>query len=150
MGPRWLQTLVGALVNRFPPSYRVLLTIEVFTGDRVGAAGRTPAHLTAWRELLSDKNADAYFKSLLSNATLPGQLYGLAGLYYTDRPSLTTLATPYLKRQDAIKTMVACFVADTPVSEIVERIVDGAWPDVLRRGASGVPDWLARRRLTSA
>jgi hypothetical protein len=116
----------------------------------VGAVGKTPAHLTAWRELLSHKNADKCFKRLVSHATLPGQLYGLTGLYYTDRPSLTTLAAPYLRRQDAVKTIVACFVADTPVGEIVERIVDGAWPEALRRGASGATDWVARRRLTRA
>jgi hypothetical protein len=110
----------------------------------------TPAHLTAWRDLLSHKKADTYFKSLLYNAGLPGQLYALAGIYYTDPPCLMTLATPYLKRQDAVKTIVACDVADTPVSEIVEGIVDGAWPEALRRGAPGVSDWLARRRLTSS
>ncbi len=79
MGLRWLQTLIGALPNRFPPAYRILLTVEVFTGDRVGAAGRTPAHLTAWRDLLTHKNADRYFKSLLSMPPCQGSCMAWQG-----------------------------------------------------------------------
>jgi hypothetical protein len=127
-----------ALLHRFSEAYRTLRTVNVFTGDRVGAVGLTPAHLTAWRSLLADKNAATHFKRLLSTATLPGQLYALAGLYYADRPHLQELAAPYLERADTVPTVITCCVDTAPVREIVTRIIDGAWPEILRRGGSGI------------
>lgn len=135
---RRFKALLTARLRGFPPAYRELLVVEVFSGDRIGAAGRTPSHLTAWRDLLAHESATSCFQALVANATLPGQLYGLAGLYFKDPTRLKTLVTPYLSREDSVPAIVACFVGQMAVREIVERILDGAWPEALRRGASGI------------
>ncbi len=131
-----------AKLRRYPPEFRLLLSVEVFTGDRIGPLGRTPLHVTAWRELLNHHKATNCFKSLIARATLPGQLYGLAGLYFTDPVCLKVLAAPYFKRQDAVYTIVTCVAGNVPADVIVERIVDGTWPEALRGGRPGVrPPW---------
>jgi hypothetical protein len=116
----------------FPAEYHTLRVVEVFTGDRIGAAGITPGHLTAWRELLVLENGDECFKNLVAHATLAGQLYGLAGVYFTDQAGLETLATPYRTHGGTVMTIITCVVGEIPVREIVERIVSGALPKQLR------------------
>ena len=139
---RQIPALLIAHLRGFPPAYRMLLTVEVFTGDRIGAAGRTPLHVLAWHDLLNYRQATSCFKGLITHAALPGQLYGLAGLYFTDPVSLKALAIPYLKRQDPVLTIVTCMTGHVPACAIVERIVDGAWPEELRRGGQGImPRW---------
>jgi hypothetical protein len=132
----------------FPPAYRALLTIPYFTGDRVGAVGVTPAHLVAWRSLVSDRDATRSFRGLIATGTLPAQLYGLAGLYYSDPASLSLLAAPYLQSLDSVPTLLACFAGTTPVREIAEGIVAGAWPEALRRGLAYPARYPPHARLT--
>ena len=108
----------------------------MFTGDRIGAIGITPKHLTAWRKVLGLENADECFKSLVTHAKLAGQLYGLAGVYFTDGGALQSLAAPYRGHQGTVMTIFACVGAETPVRDIVERILRGALPKHLR-GSGG-------------
>ena len=125
-----------------PPAYRTLLTVPAFTGDRVGAAGITPTHLSAWRSLLSSRHATRHFRRLIATGSLPAQLYGLAGLYYSDPASVSLMAAPYIRSLESVPTLFACFAGATPVREIAEGIVTGAWPEALLRGQSYPPRYL--------
>ena len=123
--------------HQFPTEFDTLRTVEVFTGDRIGPLWKTPPHLAAWRRLLIHGTADECFKELIVSASLAGQLYGLAGVYFTDHASLAALAAPYRVHQGTVKTIFTCLVGDTPVREIVDQIESGALPAELR-GTRGV------------
>lgn len=124
-------------LHQFPTEFDTLRTVEVFTGDRIGAVGMTPPHLTAWRRLLIHERADECFKQLIDSASLAGQLYGLAGVYCTDHASFAALAAPYKVHRGTVKTIFACFVGDTPVTEIVDQIASGALLAELRGSRGG-------------
>jgi hypothetical protein len=55
-----------------------------FDAAQVGYAGIAPPEVLAWRLILQHPKRDSIFSSVLSNASLPGQLYALAGLYFAD------------------------------------------------------------------
>ena len=58
-------------------AYKTLLVADTFSDDAVGEAGEIPDTVRAFRLLLKETEADMAFKRLVSEATLPGQLYGL-------------------------------------------------------------------------
>lgn len=134
----------GPLSPLFPTAYHVLREVEEFTGAHVGAAGVTPRHVTAWREILARQNGDRYFKSLLVEGTPAGQLYGLAGAYFTDPAGLEVLAVPYRNHTGTVMTTFTCLVGEKPIREIAEQIVSGALPNELR--GAGTRDELVGRR----
>jgi len=120
-----------------PPEYGTVLSTDTFSGAYVGIAATTPPTVLAWRVLLAHPDADRIFKQLLADATLPGQLYGLAGVYFTDPPAFEALAAPYLVRGDTIWTQFGCIVSLDPARMIAGRILDGTLPAELRGAQSG-------------
>src|SRR5262245_37609038 len=112
----------------FPPEFYTLRTAEVFARSRVGAISRTPPQVVAWRRLLGHERADEYFKELIVSASLAGQLYGLAGVYFTDRASLAALAGPFKIRPETVETAFTCVSSLTDVRELVDRIENGVLP----------------------
>jgi hypothetical protein len=62
----------------------------------------------AYRELLKRPQSDIAFKSLLKEATLPGQLYALCGVYYTDHSFFLTVIEEYKNRSDYVRTLFFC------------------------------------------
>jgi hypothetical protein len=79
---------VGAAVARTYralPEYRLILEADRFEGIAVGAGGEVPFVVFALQTILASAEADAAFKELLEGATVPGKLYALCGLYFTDR-----------------------------------------------------------------
>src|SRR5438067_794645 len=63
----------------------LLLDAERFESAAIGYAGRPSEYAVAWKRVLGSPDASRQFRDLLETArTVPGRLYGLAGLQYTD------------------------------------------------------------------
>ena len=112
--------------------YAMLFGEELFQGAHVGFRGETPQVVYAFRAILDHPDGDIYFKSLIDQATMPGQLYGLAGIYYTDPDMLDLLIEPYLKSSQTVKTFFGCILSEEDVSTIAAWIQDGSVPEDLR------------------
>lgn len=101
-------------------AYEVVKKAERFTNAAVGYAGETPGAVRAFRELLAEKNADAAFKALIQEATLPGQLYALCGLWYTDPAAFKVQVARYRTKPGKVATMIGCIVDEDDIAELVE------------------------------
>jgi hypothetical protein len=115
-----------------PKEYEILLSADKFYGAHVGFGGITPPTVFAYRDLLDRPNADDSFKDLIETATLPGRLYGLAGVYFTDPSSLPDLSRRFLESSESVPAFFGCILSDTQVKELAQRIVDGSLPRELR------------------
>jgi hypothetical protein len=115
-----------------PKEYEILLSADKFYGAHVGFGGITPPTVFAYRDLLDRPNADDSFKDLIKTATLPGRLYGLAGVYFTDPSSLPDLSRRFLESSESVPAFFGCILSDTQVKELAQRIVDGSLPRELR------------------
>jgi hypothetical protein len=114
-------------------AYAVLLIQERFEGRAIGYAGFTSQAVTALRTLLVEKNAAAAFRSLLTRATLAGQLYALCGLYFADPKQLLIEVQPYRSLKVPVLTLFGCLGGGRSAEKIVEHIVDGTLPNGLRQ-----------------
>ena len=108
--------------------YGLLLNVDTFFGAHVGFGGITPPAVLAFRVLLDDPRGDYLFKSLVCKATIPGRLYGLAGIYFTDPAAFEREIELYLESCGMVKTMFGCIVADQEIRVIAERILRGELP----------------------
>lgn len=139
-------SLLSACSNSEAPSasrpvtddFETVQAADKFSGAYVGIAATTPPTVLAWRTLLAQPDADRSFKLLVADATLPGQLYGLAGVYFTDPPALESLAAPYLVRPDSIWTAFGCIESRDLARSIAGRILDGTLPAELQ-GSDSAP-----------
>ncbi|OYW74750.1 MAG: hypothetical protein B7Z37_16275 [Verrucomicrobia bacterium 12-59-8] len=113
-------TAMPDLSVRGVKAYQVVKKAESFYNSAVGYAGSTPAVVWAFRDLLAEKNADAAFKSLLQEATLPGRLYGLCGLWFTDQAAFKEQVAHYRAMPGKVKTMIGCIIAEDEIAELVE------------------------------
>jgi hypothetical protein len=108
------------LNNEGKKAYDTLVVAKRFEGVAIGIDGHDSELVKAYRELLKQPLADEAFKSLLKKATLPGQLYALCGVYYTDHSFFLTVIEEYKNRGDYVEVMFGCLGGRMPVSEIVE------------------------------
>lgn len=83
------------------PGYAYLLGASEF--DVAAIRDGVGWDAVALREILNHPDADAAFKSLLREATLPGQLYALCGLYHTDPDLFSEEIEKYRHRTERIK-----------------------------------------------
>jgi hypothetical protein len=81
----------------------------------------------AYKVVLQSKQADAYFKSILKDSDLPGQLYALTGIYSTDNGSLCELLTPFLGNKQQVLLHRGCTLRKKSVSLVAEEIWEGIW-----------------------
>jgi hypothetical protein len=112
--------------------YQVLKAAETFKGASVGFGGLTPESVHAFRTLLEHPHGNRYFELLLARATLPGQLYGLAGIYITDLQSLPAAAQPYVNSGAEVPVIFGCIGGNMPVRDLADRIIDGTLPAELQ------------------
>lgn len=110
-------------------AYETLRAARTFAGAHVGIAGTTPDTVLALRLLLEAPAADSLLKRLLDEATLPGQLYALAGLYLVDPDHTRAAAARYLASDAEVETMFGCIGGEQKVSDLAAQILDG---DLLR------------------
>ncbi|WP_395748349.1 hypothetical protein [Prosthecobacter sp.] len=122
----WLLTLTACtdsapgLTSRGQKAFRVLKEADKFYDSAVGFAGTTPEVVRSFQILLKEEDADAAFKVLLQEATLPGQLYALCGLWFTDQAAFKLGVARYSASTLKVPAMMGCVVADEQVSELVE------------------------------
>jgi len=100
-------------------AYAMVKTAERFLSSAVGYAGSTPNVVWSFRDLLVEKNADAAFKSLIQEATVPGQLYGLCGLWFTDQAEFKKQVARYRDMPGKVKTMIGCIITEDEIAELV-------------------------------
>ncbi len=118
--------------NQQPKEYEILLSADKFYGAHIGFGGITPPTVYAYRDLLDHPNADDTFKELIEEGTMPGRLYGLAGVYFTDPSSLPDLSRRFLESSESVPAFFGCILSDTQVKDLAQRIVDGSLPRELR------------------
>jgi len=130
------------LNNEGKKAYDTLVVAKRFEDVAIGVDGHLSVLVKAYRELLKQPLADLAFKSLLKEATLPGQLYALCGVYYTDHSFFLTVIEEYKNRGDYVEVMFGCLGGGMPVSEIVESKA----PNVVRLSSPKQPisEWLRK------
>jgi hypothetical protein len=123
-------------------AYNVLLHADRFSGPMIGITGRMPETVEALLSLVQAPQASEAFKALLEEATLPGQLYALCGIYFTDRKAFKQAVERYRYRDDSVETQFGCKVGFNRVSDLVETssplgtdILGGGYPAQFRRAA---------------
>ena len=128
-------------------AYDTLVVAKRFEDVAIGPDGSLSVLVRAYRELLKQPQADAAFKSLLKEATLPGQLYALCGVYYTDHSFFLTVIEEYKNRSDYVETLFGCIGGDIRVSKIVESKA----PNVVRLSSpkQTISEWLRKNRAVT-
>ena len=99
--------------------YQKVKKAEMFCSSAVGYAGSTPEVVWAFRDLLAEKNADAAFKALMQEATMPGQMYALCGLWFTDQAAFKAQVARYHAMKGKVKTMIGCIVDEEAIADLV-------------------------------
>lgn len=128
----WLLMLSACMATAPPLSeqgskaYQTVKKTDKFYDVAVGYAGTTPEVVHAFQTLLQEKNSDAAFKSLLKEATLPGQLYALCGLWFTDPEMFKQQVPNYSSMKGKVPTMMGCIVDEDPIAELVKSNHPGA------------------------
>jgi hypothetical protein len=113
-------------------AFELLQRTRSFAGASVGIAGTPSGQVEAFRRLLGEPETDRAFKSLQRSATLPGQLYALAGLYFTDQGHLQSTAQKYRRNQTKVETYFGCIIDEQPASRMVAGITDGSIPHAFK------------------
>ena len=62
---------------------------------------------------------------------MPGQLYALLGLSASGHAGIEALLADYRHRTDEVRTQTACFFSSQPVRDVVARIEDGTYSELL-------------------
>lgn len=108
-------------------AYRCLATARRFTDAAIYEGGDTPKEVIALRILWREPHADVALRALLDEATLPGRLFALCGLYYSDRAAFLREIEPYRRSRDVVEFQTGCErLTDQPVAELVECTRGGA------------------------
>jgi len=104
----------------------------------VSDGGEPSCYVMAYRRVLQSSRADRRFKRLLATAdTEAGQLYALAGLYYTDPEAFLAVAPRYLADTESrVPQLDGCASSEETVAAVAARIADGHWP---KQWALGLP-----------
>lgn len=105
----------------------ILRNTRHFGGTHRGRSCRLLDTVIAYKVVLQSKQADAYFKSILKDSDLPGQLYALTGIYSTDNGSLCELLTPFLGNKQQVLLHRGCTLRKKSVSLVAEEIWEGIW-----------------------
>ena len=101
-------------------AYQALLTATRFEDVAIGYAGKRSKLVEAYNILLTEPAADASFKNLLERARLPGQLYALCGLYFTNHDFFRSVVEKYRKSEEEVDTLSGCIGGFRPVSSLIE------------------------------
>ena len=101
-------------------AYENLLHASQFEDSRVGYTGALSVYARNLETLLNEQNADAAFKSLLTNAKTAGKLYALCGLFYTDYDSFEKEIESFRLSKETVTMVSGCEVYDESVSAIIE------------------------------
>lgn len=101
-------------------AYSSLVQAKRFEDRAIGEGGTRPNLVKAYQVLIRERAAAAAFRSLLAEATLPGQLYALCGLFVADPAYFDEKVQAYRNRTDVVESLSGCLLASVPVSQLVE------------------------------
>ena len=119
-------------------AYRLLAETYSF-GSLVAGFGSTPAEVSAFAVLYGEpeETRDGAFEHLLQHGTLAGQLYGLSGLYLTDRARYEAAVPRYRSERRKVGVHNGCFPpSSVKASEAVKSIEAGFPLQMLRAGGA--------------
>ena len=106
---------------------QILRHTDRFASVGVGPAGMTSTQALAWRVVFQSRVADSVVRSLLRDATRPGQLYALAGLFVTNQPTYFLEAARQRAQGGEVSTQFGCIVSHQPVATILDEMDSGRW-----------------------
>jgi hypothetical protein len=106
-----------------------------FSDTAAGFGGETTEQTFAFAALLADPDSAAAFEELLRRGRLAGQLYGLCGLYLTNRPLFDLHVPRFLNRDESVHGLQGCMVMPRPLRGVVPEIASGLWPGLLGAAA---------------
>ena len=99
-------------------AFEFLRCTSLFT-DALGGMYYPTTEAVAFRTLASQPDAPDLFISLIRESATAGQLYGLAGLRYTDTDLFARELPGFAERIDSVYRMSGCLVSLEPVRGIV-------------------------------
>lgn len=126
---------VPALSARGREALYLLDASDCFKMSHVGRTGETPPEAVAFRDLLREPAAIDAFHALTESNRLPARLYGLCGLYLTDRALYEAQARSVQLRGGEVCTEMGCIRDKYPVAGVIGHgesdrweIANGHWP----------------------
>ncbi len=105
-----------------------------FAVGGIGFGGDIPITVLAFRAVLASDHARILFARITSNASLPGQMYGLSGLYLVDREEFLERVEAYSGLTELVLAPSGCVWMQYPANELVELISQGDMPQQLEQG----------------
>lgn len=120
----------------------LLLTATRFTDDAIGDGGETPEEVLALRTLWKERDPGPAFAHLAARASLPGRLFGLCGLWYTDPAGFEAAAAPLRDLETTVPIRMGCEGGEMPVREIVDRQANAVR---LESREQSIKEWFARQ-----
>lgn len=116
----------GACARFVASNYAELYGARVFATARVGLSGsEVPVEIRALACLIRTPMAAGSLVDLVRNGTIPGKLYGLAGLQLTDSNAFADLAGKFAFGAEDVETISGDTIRPQRVSKVVERIRRG-------------------------
>ncbi len=100
-------------------AFETLRAAGTFESAHIGENGNISDNVKAFRLILHNPQATRLFHELVAAARLPGKLYGLCGLYFTDPGSFQNEVAKFASDRTSIPTLDGCIVDQKPVDEIV-------------------------------
>jgi hypothetical protein len=110
-----------------PPEYVVLADASLFEGHAVGEGGETPLSAVAFARLVLREDAGTLFDRLLANEQWVPRLYGVAGLWFTDRARHLRLARDLANSSTKVPHQYGCIIGKTPVGKLLEPVRPGGY-----------------------
>jgi hypothetical protein len=101
-------------------AYENLLVATQFEDIVLGSAAVPSKLVEAYNVLLNEPAADLAFKQLLERGTLPGQLYALCGLWFTDNLFFRSAIEKYRNSEKWVGMLSGCLGGGTSVAALIE------------------------------
>jgi hypothetical protein len=100
-------------------AFGVLMSAKRFEDTHVGYGGELSELVVAYRQIMKEPKRVSVLKFLLENASKPGQLYALAGLFDADHDYFRSAVTAFKDDESEVNTLSGCVGGLRKVSEIV-------------------------------
>lgn len=102
-------------------AYESLLRTRFVEDSHVGYAGKVSTNAINFEMLLSENQADAAFGSLFQEGSVEARVYGLSGLFFTDREAFTNGIAELKRAGGDVARLTGCLAFSEPVADFVER-----------------------------
>jgi hypothetical protein len=126
--------------GRFPDrmtretAFEILLKTDTFASTHVNANGGVSTQARAFQRVLDDPEASSAFGDLVRRGRTAGQLYGLLGLYLTDRAEFDREVVRYRSSTEPVSTKMGCSIHTEQATFIVGNIESGLFPKMFGSG----------------